>query len=416
MRVLVIGSGAREHALAWKFSKSKRNTGVFVAPGNGGTEALATNLPEVDGTDSTKVISACKRYGINLVFVGPEIPLSLGLVDDLENAGIPAVGPKKRAAALESSKVFSKQFMTTFGIPTASADFVTEISALVPTLKKYEGKRVIKMSGLAAGKGVLESADFAELEHFGLKGLESGPLVIEEFLEGYEVSVFALTDGVSYKVLPYCTDYKKAGAGNNGPNTGGMGAICPVPWVDGKLAAAIEQQIIEPTFKGFRAEEFDYRGVVYFGIMVTPMGPKLLEYNVRFGDPEAQVLIPLIDNDFCNLSEALVSKSLDRYELRTVNKTAICIVLASPGYPGKYKKDLPVSIGPGISHNQFVFHSNTYKENETIYTNGGRCFSAVGLGTEILTARASAYQLASTIMFPGAWFRHDIGNRIFGNR
>jgi phosphoribosylamine--glycine ligase len=410
----VVGNGAREHALAWQFSKSKRNTGLFVAPGNAGTAAFATNLSDISVNNNQEIIDSCKKHEINLVFVGPEVPLSNGLVDDLEAVGIPAVGPRRIPAKLEASKTFSKRFMQKYGIPTAQAKIVESESEFLKQIKNTQGKVVLKMSGLASGKGVFESSDIQELTTFGLAALKHGPLLIEEFLTGYEVSVFALTDGKSYKLLPPCTDYKKAGEGNTGLNTGGMGAICPVPWIEAGGMSTITELIVEPTFKGFEMEKFDYRGVVYFGIMMTNTGPMLLEYNVRFGDPEAQVLLPLIENDFCNLSEAIVEQNLDQLELQLSDKTALCVVVASPGYPEKYKKDLPVSLPKGTKQ-QLIFHASTYLANETIYTNGGRCFSAVGLGSEILEARAAAYPAAAGITFPGAWFRHDIGNKIFGN-
>jgi phosphoribosylamine--glycine ligase len=412
LRVLVIGNGAREHAISWKFSQSKRITGIFVGPGNAGTEEFATNVPDIDGTNSSKVIRFCKQQTIDLVFVGPEVPLSLGLVDDLEQEGIKAVGPKKKAAQLESSKAFSKQFMTNYGIPTAPAVVFTDPKSFTNYLKNNPGKQVIKMSGLAAGKGVLESDSYSELLSFGLKGLSQGPVLVEEFLEGYEISIFALTDGKDYKLLPICTDYKKSKEGNTGSNTGGMGSICPVPWISTSQEEDIIKKIVIPTFKGFDQENFQYKGIVYFGIMITEKGPYLLEYNVRFGDPEAQVLIPLIENDFCNLCEAMVEQSLERYNLNISPKTAVCVVVASLGYPQEYKTNLPASL-PQLSNNQLIFHAGTYLENGTIYTNAGRCFSAVGLGNELLSARSVVYPLASRITFPGAWFRKDIGNRIF---
>lgn len=412
MRILVIGSGAREHAIAWKFSQSNRNTGLFVAPGNAGSEQFATNVPDIDGKDSKKVIDFCQSNQIDIVFVGPEEPLSMGLVDDLEEAGIQAIGPRKTAAQLEASKAFSKNFMAKYGIPTAKADIVEDGRALKKLISKRKGKVVVKKSGLAAGKGVLESDDSNELETFGKEGLKDGPLVVEEYLSGYEISVFALSDGKSYKLLPPCTDYKKSGDDNTGSNTGGMGAICPVPWVDSALMTSIEQDIVKPTFEGFREEEFDYRGVVYFGLMITQDGPKLLEYNARFGDPEAQVLLPLIESDFCNLAEAIVEQRLDELELAISDKTAVCVVIASPGYPGPYKKNLLVTLAKD-SPTQLIFHANTHSKDQKVYTGGGRCFSVIGLGSEIFSARTQAYALASGVQFNGAWYRKDIGNRVY---
>lgn len=416
MNVLIVGNGAREHALAWKFSTSKRITGLFVGPGNAGTEGFAINLSEVQLDKPATVLEACKKNAIDLVFVGPEVPLSMGLVDLLVEAGIRTVGPKKYAAQLESSKAFSKNFMVKHKIPTAAAKTVStesELEKLVTKAVKSGSKLVLKFDGLAAGKGVLESDDRNQLLSFGKEWIGKGPVLVEEYLSGFEISVFALTDGKSYKMLPPCTDYKKAGDDNKGPNTGGMGAICPIPWVDAALLQEIEKKIVIPTFEGFRKEKFDYRGVVYFGLMITAQGPKLLEYNARFGDPEAQVLIPLIESDFCNLSEAICDQTLGDFNLDIVDKTAVCVVVASPGYPGAYRKDLPVSL-PKTTRDQFIFHASTYSSNGNLYTNGGRCFSAVHLGPELLQTRALVYPLASGITFPGAWYRKDIGNRIFG--
>jgi phosphoribosylamine--glycine ligase len=408
-----LGSGAREHALAWKFSKSKRITGLYIAPGNGGTSEVGENIPDADITEPNGLIKICADNRINLVFVGPEAPLAAGIADDLEASGIPVIGPKKEAARLESSKTYSKDFMVRHGIPTAEAKEFESEAPFVDYIGTIEGKAVIKKSGLASGKGVFESADRSALEDFGKKILTGDKLLVEEFLEGYEISIFALFDGKSYLLFPPCADFKKAGENDTGPNTGGMGAICPVPGVGSRLMGEIERTIIEPTFRGIREDGLDYSGFLYFGLMITSEGPKLLEYNVRLGDPEAQVLLPLIDSDFCNLMEAVSDRKLDSFPLRISGKSAVGIVVASGGYPGEYKKDVPVEPLPVYSHGKrLIFHAATaINEEGDIVTGGGRCFTAVGVKEEILDARRAAYEAAEQIRFPGSWFRRDIGDK-----
>ena len=413
MRVLLLGSGAREHALAWKFSKSKRITGLFIAPGNGGTAELGENLPDIDIAEPTGLIEACAENRINLVFVGPEAPLAAGIVDELSAAGIPVIGPKKDAARLESSKTFSKRFMVRHGIPTAEAKEFESIAPFAEYIDTLEGKAVIKKSGLAAGKGVFESSDQSALKDFGKKVLAGDKLLVEEFLEGYEISVFALFDGKSYLLFPPCSDFKKAGEDDTGPNTGGMGAVCPVPGVGSRLMAEIEKTVIEPTFRGIREDGLDYRGVLYFGLMMTAEGPKLLEYNVRLGDPEAQVLLPLVESDFCNLMEAVNEQKLDSFPLRVSGKSAVGVVVASGGYPGEYRKGLVVEPLPSYSDGKrLIFHAaTTISPKGELLTGGGRCFTAVGIKEEILDARRAAYEAAEQIRFPGSWFRRDIGDK-----
>jgi phosphoribosylamine---glycine ligase len=417
VKVLILGSGAREHAIAWKFAQSKRISGLFIAPGNAGTEEHGINLPNIDPADSEAVLKACAERSINLVFVGPEDPLANGIVDILEKAGIAAIGPGKRAARLESSKTFSKRFMNRHGIPTAGArQFDTE-KGFEKYVSKRKGKLVIKKSGLAAGKGVLESEDKDELITFGRNILQTDQLLVEEFLTGWEISVFALTDGKSYALLPVCADFKKAGENDQGPNTGGMGAICPVPLVSDKLRSKIIKDVIEPTFKGMKDDDLMYRGVVFFGLMITESGPKLLEYNVRFGDPETQVLMPLIQSDFGNLCDAMVNGTLDQFALRISNDSAVGVVVASGGYPGSYKKGVPVEALPVSSEkNHLVFHASTQRDRDgRVITGGGRCFTVVGTGSNALSANNHAYQAVTGVTFDGAWWRKDIGQKFYFN-
>jgi phosphoribosylamine---glycine ligase len=417
MRVLVLGSGAREHAIAWKFSRSFRISGLFAAPGNAGIAAIGTCFPDIVETDAEAVLKLCRENRIELVFVGGESAPAAGVVDVLQENGISVIGPHKAAAQLEFSKQFSKQFMQRHNIPTATARTFDagQHREFQNYLDEQTGMLVLKKSGLAAGKGVLESPDKNELLRFGRAVLDEDALVVEEFLKGFEVSGFALCDGTQHVVLPFCADYKKARDNDRGPNTGGMGAVCPVPWLDKSQVDRITAELIEPTFQGLYADGLAYRGVMYFGIMVTEEGPKLLEYNVRFGDPEAQVLIPLIDADFAALCSAIIDGKLRKEVTQMSDQAALCIVVAAPGYPDSYPRGIPVhSLPENIESDVLVFHASTIGDEDDLYTAGGRCFSVVGLGPELLAARGSAYSAVKQMSFQGAWWRSDIGGRIFG--
>ncbi|MDC7225258.1 MAG: phosphoribosylamine--glycine ligase [Spirochaetales bacterium] len=417
MKVLILGSGAREHAVTWKYSKSKRITGLYIAPGNAGTGELGVNLPDVDPENSEQVIEACRKYDISHVFVGPEAPLAAGIVDELKKAGIPAIGPHKSAARLEGSKVFSKNFMKSHNIPTADAVEFKDTVKFETYIRGLTGPVVIKKDGLAAGKGVLVSSDPEELIAFGKDILKDDTLLVESCLEGYEVSIFALTDGKNYKLLPVCADFKRAGDGDTGLNTGGMGAICPVPFVNTAILNEIEEKAIKPTFKGMEKDKLSYSGILYFGFMMTDEGPMLLEYNVRFGDPEAQVLIPLIDSDFGNIADAMLNSNLDEYNPRVSNNSALGVVVAAEGYPGSYEKGIPVSPIPVYPEKDaLIFHSSTSEdEYGKVHTGGGRCFTCVGIGPNSLKANARAYEAVKGVKFKGAWHRNDIGKKFFTN-
>ena len=415
MKVLVLGSGAREHAIGWKFSKSKRISGLYIAPGNAGTDEIGENLPGLNPLDHQAVVDICVEKKIDLVFVGPEDPLAAGIVDRLTQEKIPVFGPHKAAAELESSKAFAKRFMDRHGIPTAEAWEFESASDFEGFMKKHTQRVVVKKSGLAGGKGVLDSESVEELVRFGRKALQDDRIVVEEHLKGIELSLFALTDGTSHVVLPVCADFKKAGENDEGKNTGGMGAVCPVPVVDAKLIDSITATIIDPTFTALAAEGLTYRGVLFFGLMVTDAGPRLLEFNVRFGDPETQVLIPLIDSDFGSLCESVVQGKLQDFPLHVSSKTALAVVVASKGYPDNHKTGIPVKPLPTFPESEvLIFHSAT-KVNGAgqILTGGGRCFTVVGIGSNLLASNERAYEAASRIEFEGAWCRRDIGKKFF---
>jgi phosphoribosylamine--glycine ligase len=394
-------------------------TKVFVAPGNAGTGQVGSDVPGVDPLDPRAVIDACRAHAVDCVFVGPEAPLAAGIVDALAGQGITAIGPRSNAAQLESSKAFSKAFLVRSGIPTAEAAEFSEAGSFEKHLRARAGQRlVVKKSGLAAGKGVLESSDTAEMASFGRAILASDRLLVEEFLEGWELSLFGLSDGKSHVVLPPCTDFKKAHDGDTGPNTGGMGSLCPVPWVDDPLMARIRSEVVEPTYAALAREGLDYAGVLYFGLMITRQGPKVLEFNVRFGDPETQVLLPVLGFDFGSLVQAMATGTLGRFaEGMTAPwaapRAGLGVVVASRGYPESSEKGVPVEPLPALARDKaLVFHaSTTMGADGRPRTGGGRCFTVVGLGDELRAASANAYAAVGQVRFDGAWFRGDIGKK-----
>jgi len=426
VRVLVLGSGGREHALAWKLSTSSRVREVFVAPGNAGTADVGTNLPAVDPLAFDTVREAVRAHRVDCVFIGPETPLAEGVVDFLAAQGVSAIGPNRSAARLESSKAFSKAFLVRNGLPTAEAVEFTDAEKFEKYVKAHAGRRlVVKKSGLAAGKGVLESTDSNERAAFGRSILAHDTLLVEEFLEGWEVSVFGLSDGRDFLVLPPCTDFKKAHDGDTGPNTGGMGSICPVPWVNETLMERLMREIVHPTYAALAREGLGYAGVLYFGLMITAQGPKVLEFNVRFGDPETQVLMPMLGMDLGELVESMAAGSLGRLAgaAGTVNApgrpgAALGVVVASRGYPESTEKGALVEPIPQLPGQQsLIFHASTCRDSGgMVRTGGGRCFTAVGLGVDLGAAAMNAYKAAENIRFDGGWFRRDIGSRFYEAR
>ena len=417
MNVMVLGSGAREHALAWKLAQGRAVRRVYAGPGNAGTAAVAENLPVVDPMLAGTVTAACREHHIDCVFIGPEAPLAAGVADALRAEGIATIGPGRSPARLESSKAFSKAFLVRNGIPTAEAATFRDADEVRAYLTARRGQRlVVKKSGLAAGKGVLVSADHDELAGFAAAAVRDDEVLVEECLEGWEVSVFGLSDGAAHLVLPPCTDFKRAYDGDQGPNTGGMGSICPMPPADAAFMARVEADIVDPVYAALAREDLAYPGVLYFGLMVCATGPKVLEFNVRFGDPETQVLLPVLEADLGDLVEAMAAGTLGRLAREGSlprRGAALGVVVASRGYPERSEKGAPVApIAPPSPGEALVFHASTgHDASGRVVTGGGRCFSVVGLGGDLAEASRRAYAAVDRVRFDGAWHRTDIGAR-----
>ncbi|MBK9292605.1 MAG: phosphoribosylamine--glycine ligase [Bacteroidetes bacterium] len=421
MNVLVVGSGGREHALAWKLKQSPNVKRVFIAPGNAGTMTLGQNLP-IDMGDLAQLREACLMHDINLVVVGPEQPLVNGLADffrsDAMLSHIAIIGPSASAARLEGSKAFAKEFMMEYGIPTAAYLRVNlnNLDEGIGFLQKSQPPFVLKADGLAAGKGVLIIPDrdeaVAELEAMlrGKFGKASETVVVEEFLNGIELSVFVLTDGTSYKMLPTAKDYKRIGENDTGLNTGGMGAVSPVPFADRNFMQKVRERIIEPTIRGISQRGMDYRGFIFFGLINVGGEPFVIEYNVRLGDPEAECILPRIKGDFAELLLACAEGRLQEVKTENDDRYAVTFIMASGGYPGDFEKGKPIS-GLHDADDCLVFHSGTSicVENGGIKTSGGRVLAVTALDYSIEDARAKALAGLGKIRFEGAYYRRDIG-------
>lgn len=414
MNILIIGSGAREHALAWKLSQSPHAEKIFVAPGNAGSGQTATNVP-IAAEDTTVIVAFAREHKIDLVVVGPEAPLAAGLVDALQAASIRAFGPTRAAAEIEASKSFAKAFMQRHNIPTARFASFTEFRPALGYLLEVNEPIVIKASGLAAGKGVIlpDCADDAEAalrqimldRAFGAAGDE---VVIEERLEGEEVSVLAFTDGVTVKPMPPARDHKRLLDGDKGPNTGGMGAYAPVD-LSGAQLDEITRTILQPTVDGLRAEGRRFVGVLYAGLMLTRDGPRVLEFNARFGDPEAEVVLPLLDADLLDILNACGDGKLAECEIRWKEGAAACVVVASGGYPGKYGTGVPIhGLDSARARNAMIFHAGTKIHDNNVVTAGGRVLTVTAWDRTMPDALELAYATIAPIRFEGMQFRRDI--------
>lgn len=412
MKILIIGSGGREHALVWKIAQSPRLRELYCAPGNPGMESLAKIVP-IAADEVEKLLAFAKERRIDLTVVGPELPLSLGIVDRFESEGLRIFGPRRAAAEIETSKVVSKTLMQRYRIPTAEAEVVTleEAYGRIASLKM---PIVLKVEGLAAGKGVVIAQDQKEakegLDGFKSMGEAARRIILEQFLEGVEATFFVITDGDQVLPLASAQDHKRVYDGDQGPNTGGMGAISPTPRITPEVESQIMERIIRPALRGLAAEGRPYRGVLYAGLMLTPSGPHVLEFNARWGDPETQAVLPRLKTDWVDVMEAALDHRLDQIELQWREESSVCVVLASEGYPGPYRKgevisgldriDLPETI---------VFHAGTGRRGEEWITQGGRVLGVTALGKTVSDARQRAYRAVDRISFRGMQYRRDIG-------
>ena len=422
MNILIIGSGGREHAFAWKIKQSPLCNNLFIAPGNAGTASCGTNV-DIAVTDFEKIAAAALQNNIDLILVGPEEPLVKGIVDFFKQSAtlrhIKIIGPSKEAAQLEGSKAYSKDFMQKHGIPTAAYKEFTErnFAEGIAYLENHTLPIVLKADGLAAGKGVLICMSVneakAEFELMLLQskfGEASKKVVVEAFLQGIEMSVFVLTDGKNFLLLPEAKDYKRIGEGDTGLNTGGMGAVSPVPFMDEHLKEKILNNIVQPTINGFAKDNLDYKGFVFIGLMVDNGEPSVIEYNCRMGDPETEVVIPRLKNDLVELLNATATKTLDSIAIQTDARTAVATVAVSGGYPGAYENGKTIN---GLQHtnieNSILFHSGTKQVEGNIVTNGGRILVSVSFADTISKASSNSIALLQEIQFDAMNYRKDIG-------
>lgn len=418
MQVLVIGSGGREHTLVWKLAQSPKVTKIYCAPGNGGI-AKHAELVDIKAEDIEGLLKFVKEKKIDLVVVGPERPLALGIVDLFQAEGIRVFGPTKELARMESSKVFSKELMKKFGVPTAEFKIFKDSEEAKAYVRTKGAPIVIKADGLAFGKGVIVAKDkeeaigaIANIMDFKLFGSSGDMVIVEECLEGEEASILVIADGKDYVCLASSQDHKRVFDEDKGPNTGGMGAYSPAPIVTDELYYDIKTNILTPIIKGLASEGKFYKGVLYAGLMITKTGPKVLEFNVRFGDPEAQAILPRLKTDLVDVIEAAIDGKLNEIgNLEWINKPCVCVVMASGGYPGDYKKGLKIE---GLKELEgaediIVFHAGTKIQNGDIVTTGGRVLGVTALGLDIENAINKAYGAVSKINFEGAYYRKDIG-------
>ena len=422
MKVLVVGAGGREHAMVWKLAKSPHVTKIWCAPGNAGIaqERVGQSLTECVGIGAEDLPAllefACQNKP-DLTVVGPDNPLAMGIVDLFQGAGLRIWGPNRKAAQFEASKAFSQAFMEKYGIPTAKSGTFSEAAAAKDFADKLHGCCAVKADGLALGKGVILCASMSEA-HTAIDGMlvankfgaAGSRVVIQELLQGMEISLHAICDGKAAKLFPTSQDHKRIGEGDTGLNTGGMGAYSPTPFLNEKELAAVGRMILSPWLKGCAAEGIDYRGILYPGVMLTESGPKVLEFNARFGDPETQVYLPRMETDLYEVLDASVNGTLNRLELRWRPEVAVCVVMASAGYPADYAKGKPIT---GLDEaarlpDVKVFHAGTAVANGQIVTNGGRVLGVTAWSKDLASARTKALDAVARIQFDGAQFRHDI--------
>ena len=416
MKVLVVGGGGREHAICWKLAQSPKVTELYCAPGNAGIAQVATCVP-VKATDVEGMVAWAKENAMDFVMVAPDDPLALGMVDALEAAGIPAFGPKANAAIIEASKAFSKELMKKYNIPTAQYETFTELNKALAYIREQGAPIVVKADGLALGKGVVVAATVEEAEQavremmedkkFGASG---STVVIEECMVGPEVTVLAFCDGEHLVPMLSSQDHKRAYDGNQGPNTGGMGAFCPSPNYTPEIAEFCQKNIFIPTVEALKAEGRPFKGVIYFGLMLTEKGPRVVEYNARFGDPETQPLLSMLDTDLLDIFQACVDGTLDKIDVKWKDGAACCLVLASGGYPVSYQSGYPISGLEEAGKSAVVFHAGTKRNEEGQLVNaGGRVLGVTAVGADLNEAISKAYAAAKPISWTDMHFRTDIG-------
>ncbi|HVW59464.1 MAG TPA: phosphoribosylamine--glycine ligase [Puia sp.] len=421
MNILLLGSGGREHALAWKLAGSSLCSSLFIAPGNAGTAECGTNV-DLSPVDFEGIRKFCTKQGIGLVVVGPEEPLVKGIVDffaaDAVLQKIPVIGPSAKGALLEGSKAFSKKFMERHNIPTAGyREFDTGNSAEgIAYLQQHSLPIVLKADGLAAGKGVvicqnhIEAVAEFELMLQGKFGEAGSKVVVEEFLSGIEMSVFVLTDGRHYVVLPEAKDYKRVGEGDKGPNTGGMGAVSPVPFADDVFMSKVTQRIIIPTVEGLAKEDIDYKGFIFIGVIKVGEDPFVIEYNCRMGDPETEVVMPRLKNDLVALFQAVAEQGLDKVKIEMDPRICCTIVAVSGGYPGSYEKGLPITgLEEPLSEDSLLFHAGTRREKDQVLTSGGRVLCVSSFADTVYEAVDKSRDVLEKIYYEGIYYRRDIG-------
>ncbi len=419
MKVLVVGAGGREHALAWALKRSPKVTGVYIAPGNPGTASVGTNLPEVRSNDAEALLKAARDHGIDLTVVGPESPLADGLADRFREAGFAIFGPSKSAARLEGSKGFSKEFMARHGIPTASFDIVDSADAAHRIVDRTAPPLVLKADGLASGKGVTVAMTRAEAHEAVERAMnekafgEAGSrMVIEEYLPGEEASLFVVSDGRNHVPFIAAQDHKRAFDNDRGPNTGGMGAYAPASLISKKLLSEINERIVTPALNGMIAEGNPYVGLLFVGLMISPSGPQVVEFNCRFGDPEAQALLPLLDTDLFDLLHSAATGTLPAAPLAWKSGSAVTIVLASGGYPGPYETGFDITgVEEAEKAGAVVFHAGTGISDGRLVTAGGRVLNVTMIAPTLGEAIEKAYSAAAKIKFRGMQYRKDIGHR-----
>ena len=410
--VLVLGSGGREHAIVWSLKNDVNVDKVFCAPGNGGTMMHAQNL-DVDINDNKDILRIIKNNDIDFTIIGPENPLDNGIVDFLNENGCKVFGPSKYASKLESSKIFARRFMDKYNIPQPCFFECKNEEEVISVATKLGFPIVLKADGLAAGKGVIicyNQRDLDEALDIMFKdrkfGSAANRISVEECLKGQELSIFVVTDGENYKILNSAQDHKRIFDNDEGPNTGGMGAYCPSPLFDEKLREKVENRIIKPTINGMKKEGYPYKGFLYIGIMLVEGEPYMIEYNVRLGDPEAQVIIPMLDNNFLSVVEHTIDEKIDLLDIKNKDGFTVTVILASDGYPDKYEKNKEIL---GLDNSTLIFHSGTKYEDDTYYTNGGRVLSVIGSGDTLKSAIDNAYYNVEKIKFQNMYFRNDIG-------